>query len=107
MHRRSFMSTSRRAIGTAAILALVVLTARCAEPGTAPTGADAAVTATIGTTERLAESAPALVACPNQAERVVSRVVDASGGSFGIAGTTISIPAGAVARPTTFTLRLP
>jgi len=52
-------------------------------------------------------AAPQLVACPRTESRSVSKTIGMLGGSLELEGTSVVVPVGALALPTTITLTLP
>jgi hypothetical protein len=50
---------------------------------------------------------PRLVSCPSSTEQSTTSVIDGLGGILSVAGTTVSIPVGALLAPVTVTLTVP
>jgi hypothetical protein len=61
----------------------------------------------VASAEFASSSEPTLLACPTTDSVSASGVIDVDGGTVEVNGTSISVPAGAVAGPTEFTVTLP
>ena len=87
----------------AIILAAALALGSCSESASLTGPAGPVAGAATGTALR----APALASCPTTETHSAQRTVGILGGSVSAGGTTIDIPAGAVAWPTTFEVTVP
>ena len=97
----------------ALLAAIAVTVAACTdltEPGATRRGSpsrDLRAAALLTSADSQVAAAPQLLVCPTQETQVERALIGPGGGTFGVRGTSITIPAGAVPQPTLFEVVVP